>query len=82
MGVAKALCASACDSRDDCVFADLAWTSNDALQACYLKGNDCGDWQSNTQRAYHIYQKGLINYLQSILKYKNTLFHIYNIFML
>ena len=65
LGHAKTLCASTCDNREDCFFADLLWTSD--LQQCYLIGNDCGDWESNAHGDYYLYQKpsyGIINDLE------------------
>ncbi len=55
MEEAKQKCASGCNARVDCFFADLYYTSN--KQTCYLKGSDCGSWQSNAHSAYHLYQK-------------------------
>ena len=53
---AKRQCASGCDAREDCLFADLYYTSS--KQTCYLKGGNCGNWPSNTHSSYHLYQKG------------------------
>ena len=57
---AKTQCALGCDSRDDCMFADLYYTTSSAT--CYLKGSDCGDWETNTHPAYHLYRKGRLFY--------------------
>ena len=53
---AKQKCASACDARADCFFADLYYTSN--KQTCYLRGSNCGSWQTSKHPAYHLYKKG------------------------
>ena len=42
------------DTRDDCFFAYLYYTSS--TQYCALVGNDCGSW--TTRPLYHLYQKG------------------------
>ena len=57
---AKTRCASGCDARDDCRFADLYYTED--LQECRLKGSGCGGWQTSTHWAYHLYQKGTFFY--------------------
>ena len=56
LSVAKRICRSACDARDDCYFADLYY--QETYQTCYLRGRRCGDWQNNTHNAYHLYIKG------------------------
>jgi len=52
---AKTQCALGCDSRDDCMFADLYYTSSSST--CYLRGSECGDWETNTHPSYHLYRK-------------------------
>ena len=44
---AKQKCSSACDNRDDCLYADLMYTGINDRQSCYLRGSDCGEWRSN-----------------------------------
>ena len=53
---AKAKCAAACNERSDCFFADLFWGTN--WQTCYLKDNDCGNWQTTEHHSYQVYIKG------------------------
>ena len=57
MLLAKAQCAHGCDERKDCYYADLYWT--ESRQVCYLRGINCGDWESNTHPLYHLYTKGI-----------------------
>ena len=52
---AKQKCALGCNTRIDCFFADLYYTSS--KQTCYLRGSNCGSWQTSTHWAYHLYQK-------------------------
>merc|ERR1719499_1989441 len=54
--IAKRDCAKACDSNDKCRFADLYWTRYG--QTCYLRTDQCGDWQNNTHGSYLLYIKG------------------------
>ena len=48
-----------CDARDDCLYADIFIISN--YQVCYLRGENCGDWQNHYySELYHLYIKGII----------------------
>ena len=55
---AKDKCATACNARADCKFADLYWTRQSGEQACYLRSNKCGDYENNKHSAYRLYIKG------------------------
>ena len=63
---AKERCSSACIASPECYYADLYYTSN--KQTCYLKGTGCGDWNANTNSAYHLFVKGidLISFLEHL----------------
>merc|ERR1719499_2035356 len=54
--IAKRDCAKACNSNVKCRFADLYWTRYG--QTCYLRTDQCGDWQNNTHGSYLLYIKG------------------------
>ena len=55
----KYKCAMGCDARDDCLYADIFIISN--YQVCYLRGENCGDWQNHYySELYHLYIKGII----------------------
>merc|ERR1719499_2413521 len=54
--IAKRDCAKACNDNAKCRFADLYWTRYG--QTCYLRTDQCGDWQNNTHGSYLLYIKG------------------------
>merc|ERR1719499_2539942 len=54
--IAKRDCAKACNSNARCRFADLYWTRYG--QTCYLRTDQCGDWQNNTHPSYLLFIKG------------------------
>ena len=59
---AKEKCAAGCNDRDDCFFANLfygQWSGASDWSTCYLRGKDCGDWQTNEHRSYNLYMKGM-----------------------
>ena len=53
---AIAECAEECDANDNCKFADLYWTSS--MQACYLRSDKCGNYETNEAPGYRVYIKG------------------------
>jgi len=55
---AKTRCALGCDSREDCMFAELYYTD---MATCYLRGSECGDWETNMHPDYHLYRKDVID---------------------
>ena len=54
-------CEKACKTNDECIFADLYFTIK--KQFCYLRRNDCGDWQANKHSKYYLFEKGIITCL-------------------
>ena len=61
---AKSECAAACNARDDCRFADLfGWGSSaeptdvSNWQTCYLRSDQCGDYQDTEHWAYRVFIK-------------------------
>ena len=51
---AKSACADACNKEDDCMFADLYYSSS--RQICRISST-CGDWIKGKNSAYSLYQK-------------------------
>merc|ERR1719411_2118025 len=56
---AKAECAAACEANDLCAYADLFYTSK--MSTCYLRTEECGDWETSTHHNYRLYIKGAIS---------------------
>ena len=43
---AKTKCESACNDRDDCLYASLYFVEYENKQVCYLDGEKCTNWKA------------------------------------
>ena len=58
LATAQDECAAACDARVDCFHANLYFGTH---ADCYLRGQNCGVFQSHPN--YYLYQKGKSNFI-------------------
>ena len=58
LATAQDECAAACDARVDCFHANLYFGTH---ADCYLRGQNCGAFQSHPN--YYLYQKGKSNFI-------------------